>query len=223
MKKNAPFIISFILLVAIGVIGYFLYQQELEEHQNSEKDVSDETTEDSDQVAKSERTNNIVLVLGANDYNDEEFTRVRDALEAENYNVTIASKGVTTAKGMNGGVAQVDLDITEVNVEDFDAIVFIGGSGAHEFFDDKDAQNLSKEFYNNGKITAAICSAPTILANAGLLEGKDATCFPGYEDNLTSKGANYTADPVTQDGLIITGSGPESATSFGEKIVEALS
>ena len=99
----------------------------------------------------------------------------------------------------------------------------VGGSGASVFFDDPTAHKIAKDFLDAGKLTTAICAAPSILANAGLLQNIRSTCFPSQADNLKEKGANYTGTPVEQDGLIITADGPNSATAFGEKIAEALS
>ncbi|MDD5086856.1 MAG: DJ-1/PfpI family protein, partial [Candidatus Nanoarchaeia archaeon] len=78
-------------------------------------------------------------------------------------------------------------------------------------------------FYESGKITAAICIAPVILANAGVLDGKKATVFPSGKDDIMVRGADYTGEQVTQDGKVITANGPAAARSFGEAIVKELS
>ena len=72
------------------------------------------------------------------------------------------------------------------------------------------------------RLLAAICIAPTTLAHAGLLDGVRATAFPDREDDLRAHGAVWTGAPVTVDGRIITGNGPEAAADFGEAIAEAL-
>ena len=68
-----------------------------------------------------------------------------------------------------------------------------------------------------GKI-AAICAAPMVLGENGILEGKNATCYPGFEEHL--KGANYTATQVERDGNIVTGNGPAQAIMFAAAIIE---
>lgn len=68
-----------------------------------------------------------------------------------------------------------------------------------------------------GKI-AAICAAPMVLGENGILEGKNATCYPGFEEHL--KGANYTAAQVERDGNIVTGNGPAQAIMFAAAIIE---
>ena len=69
----------------------------------------------------------------------------------------------------------------------------------------------------NSKITAAICAAPSILGHLGILCGRDATCFPGFEKEL--KGANYTGEHVVTDGNVVTGKGAGCAIEFGHAIV----
>ena len=99
---------------------------------------------------------------------------------------------------------------------------FIGGSGAKEYFNNKYAQGIAKQAAEKKKVLGAICIAPTILANAGVLKGVSATSFPSEESQLRSAGAKYTGSDVERDGLIITGSGPQAATQFGQAIVKAL-
>ena len=72
----------------------------------------------------------------------------------------------------------------------------------------------------SGRRIAAICAAPYILGELGLLKGRDATCYPGFETHL--KGANYTADLVTTDGNITTGRGPAAALPFDYEMLSFL-
>lgn len=72
----------------------------------------------------------------------------------------------------------------------------------------------------NDRYIFAICAAPSVLGHMGLLEGKKATCYPGFEGEL--KGADYTAEPAVQDGKIITGKGPGVTVEFASMIITAL-
>lgn len=164
----------------------------------------------------------ILMIIAPNNFRDEELLKPKEIFENSNARVTIASKGVTIARGMLGATVDVDKDISEINVADYDAIIFVGGTGASQYFDDSTVQSIAKESYNQGKIVGAICIAPSILANAGILKGKKATAFSSEADNLRNKGAEYTGESVTQDGSIITGRGPEAAVEFGRTIVENL-
>ena len=86
--------------------------------------------------------------------------------------------------------------------------------------EDDTVNRVIKEFATSGKLVAAICAAPSVLGNAGLLEGKKATCYPGVESKLT--GADFVTDPVAKDGNIITSRGLGTAIEFAAEIVAYL-
>jgi protease I len=164
----------------------------------------------------------VLMIVAPINFRDEEFLRPRKILEDAGASVTIASKGVKVARGMLGASVDVDLNLSKVDVREYDAVVFVGGTGAEVYFNDSTALKIAKDAYDQGKVVAAICIAPSILANAGILEGKRATAFPSEASNLEEKGANYTGELVTIDGRIITGKGPEAANQFGKAIAEKL-
>lgn len=163
----------------------------------------------------------VLSVISPEGYQDIEYNNSKDALMAKGHEViTACSK--EEAHGKYGGVEKSDVLLKDVDVSDYDAILFVGGPGSHQYFDDPIAHNLAKSFLDAGKLTTAICAAPSILANAGLLEGVTCTCFPSQADNLKAHGADYTGGHVEKDGLIITADGPDSAKAFGEKIANNL-
>jgi len=164
----------------------------------------------------------ILSVIAPEGYQDIEYNNSKAALEADGHIVIIASTK-KEAHGKYGGIQKADILLQNVDVDDYDAIVFIGGPGSHLFFDDPLAHKLAKEFLKAKKLVTAICAAPSILANARLLNGIKATCFRDQMDNLKAHGAILTGNPVEKDGLIITADGPSSATEFGKKISEVLS
>lgn len=164
----------------------------------------------------------VLMIIAPKNFRDEEFLEPKGVLEKAGADVTVASKGTETATGMLGAKVNIDIDISEVNVSDYDAVVFIGGTGSAVYFNDSTAQSIAKKAYSEGKIVAAICIAPSILANAGLLEGRNATSWPSEQQNIEANGGSYTSDLVTQDGRIITAKGPQAASQFGKRIVEAL-
>ena len=79
---------------------------------------------------------------------------------------------------------------------------------------------MLRRFAAAGKLTAAICAGPTVLAQAGLLEGKKACCYPGMEQELT--GAVASTEPVVRDGSIVTSRGLGTAIPFALALVAAL-
>ncbi len=164
----------------------------------------------------------IVMIIAPDNFRDEELLEPKEIFEDSGAAVTIASKGTGTKRGMLGATVDVDKDISEIDVKDYDAVIFIGGSGASVYFNDATAMSIAKSAYDEGKILGAICIAPSILANAGILDGKRATVWSSESGNLRDKGAEYTGDDVTQDGKIITANGPGAATDFGAKIAESL-
>jgi protease I len=163
-----------------------------------------------------------VLVIAAKDFQDDEFAKPREALQAAGISVTVASTTLNEVTGMNGAKVKPDMLLNNVKAENFDAVVFIGGSGAVQYLDDPVAHALAKNAVARQKIVGAICLAPVILANAGLLTGKRATCFPTQGSNLKMAKVVYTGKPVEKDGRIITADGPASAQAFGKELVKAL-
>lgn len=164
----------------------------------------------------------VLMVVAPTNFRDEEALEPKKILEEAGTTVVIASSGVSQAKGMFGRTLEVEEDISRVDTAGFDAIIFVGGTGASVYFNNPTALNLAKNFSQAGKVIGAICIAPSILANAGLLSGKRATVFSSESGNLIAKGAEYTGEAVTVEGKIVTARGPEAAAEFGKKLVEVL-
>ena len=163
-----------------------------------------------------------VMIIAQDGFRDEEFFLPKEILEKQGIEVKVASTALTQAKGMLGAEVKPDILVSDIDVTDFDAIIFVGGIGASQYWDDPIAHKLAQEAYNRNKIVAAICIAPVTLARAGILKGKRATVWSSEAGNLRSAEANYTAKPLEKDGNIITASGPIAAREFGEEIVKAL-
>jgi len=165
---------------------------------------------------------NVLMVIAPENFRDEELFHTKEQLEKAGAEVTIASRDTNTCSGMLGGEATPDISLRDVDADDYDAVVFVGGSGSSVYFNNPATLQLAKDANEAGKVIAAICIAPSILANAGLLKGKKATSFASQQGNLISKGADYTGDGVTTDGNIITADGPGSARDFGRTIARAI-
>jgi len=164
----------------------------------------------------------ILMVIAPSNFRDEELFHPKEVFENAGVKVTIASLKKGEIIGSLGGKVIAEIPLDEIYSEAYDAIVFIGGGGASIYFENEIAQNLAKEFNKKGKVVSAICIAPSILANANLLEGKKVTAFPSEQQNLESKGAIFTNEPVTIDGKIITANGPKSAKKFAQEIITAI-
>ena len=121
--------------------------------------------------------------------------------------------------GAHGVPVVADCMFDEINPSHADMLLLPGGMpGATNLDEHKGLSTLIKAFDAEGKDLAAICAAPLVYGKRGLLNGKKATCYPGFESYL--EGAIYTAAPVEQDGNFITGKGPGAAMDFAFAIVE---
>ena len=164
----------------------------------------------------------VLMVIAREKFRDEELLEPKAILEGAGATVTIASSSLAEATGMLGATVKPDVLLADVSADDYHAVVFVGGSGASEYFDNPTAHTLARAAAQQGKVLAAICIAASTLANAGVLQGKRVTCWSSEADNLKAKGAQYTGNPVERDGFIITSEGPQAARQFGEALAEAL-
>lgn len=165
----------------------------------------------------------VVMIIAQNDFRDEELFQPKEILEKAGIEVKVASTSLNVAKGMLGGTVRPDMLMSDINVSDFDAIVFIGGAGASQYWNDDVAHKLARDAFNTNKIVAAICIAPVTLAKAGILNGRRATVWSTEAGQLrVIGGAIYTGNDVERDGNIITAAGPFAASKFGDELVKAL-
>ena len=164
-----------------------------------------------------------VMVIAEKNFRDEELFEPKKILEAEGVKVIVVSTSFNIARGMLGGKVKPDMLLSEIKVDDYDAIIFVGGSGASQYWNDSLAHNIAKEAVEKNKVLGAICIAPVTLANAGVLTGKKATVWPSEKGKIEAKGAIYTGESVQIEGKIITAEGPQAARRFGEAIAKVLS
>ncbi|HDP70112.1 MAG TPA: DJ-1 family protein [Actinobacteria bacterium] len=164
----------------------------------------------------------VLMIIASNNFRDEEYDEPRKILEANGAEVIVASSSSSIAKGMLGMTVKPDILVDDVVVGDYDAIIFVGGSGADEYYTNQKALSIAKEAVNSGKVLGAICIAPVTLANAGVLDGKEATVFSSKAAQLRAKGAIYVNEDVVQAGKIITARGPQAASVFGQTIIDTM-
>lgn len=183
-----------------------------------------ETEKGKSQVRKTDesRVKKAVLIIASANFRDEELFETKRILDEAGLETVVASSRTGPVKGMLGSVAEATVLLNELRVDDYDAIVFVGGPGATEYFNNPAALSIAGEAAYKRKVLGAICIAPSVLANAGVLKGRRATCFPSERDRLQKAGARYTGTAVERDGLIITGNGPRAARLFGRAIADAV-
>ncbi len=116
-----------------------------------------------------------------------------------------------------------DTTLDKVMNEDFDMIVLPGGlPGAENLDKDARIRTLLQKMHGEGKFVCAVCAAPFVLANAGVLNGKKATGYPGFLEKAGNPEVQITGEAVVRDGNIITSRGPGTAMDFALELVEAL-
>ena len=179
-------------------------------------------------------TDNALVIVSFELFSYNEYILPRRVLQQEGINVTVASSELGKATSSSNRKVDVDVLLEDVDVSEYDAVVFIGGWGALEYFEDEQALLICQQAAEQGKILAAICIAPVILANAGVLEGRQATVsydpstIPWSKTALEAGGATYVEEDVVvsagseTESIIITASGPQSSFDFGNAIVAAL-
>ena len=133
--------------------------------------------------------------------------------------VMISVSGEKQVKGAHDITFLTDIPAEYMDYDMLDGIVLPGGMpGTLNLGDNETVQKTIREFADQGKMVAAICAAPSVLGEAGLLTGKKATCYPGFEDKLM--GAFPCEDEVVVDGNVITSRGMGTAIPFALEIVK---
>ena len=164
----------------------------------------------------------IVMVIANKGFRDEELSKPLKYFKDEGFSVDIASTALSTAEGMLGMRIKPDIIIEEIKLEDYKALVLIGGIGATTLWDSGALAYKLKQADLENQVVAAICIAPIVLAKVGMLKGKRATVWPQESQRLIDYGVEYVFEDVVVDGNLITASGPGAALSFGRKIVEGI-
>jgi 4-methyl-5(b-hydroxyethyl)-thiazole monophosphate biosynthesis len=163
------------------------------------------------------------LVFLATGFEEIETVTIVDVLRRAGIDVTVAGLTFNVIEGAHEIKMVPDKSIDDVKVENFDAVVVPGGSpGYKNLREDPRVIDIVKEAFKSDKIVAAICAAPAVLSDAGILNGKFCTIYPGMENELESGGGKPKQDIFVVDGNIITSKGPATALPFAIKIAEKL-
>ena len=163
-----------------------------------------------------------ICILLAPGFEEVEALAPLDLLRRAGLDTTTVSVSEKCVTGSHGITVVADSLCTDVDPQNFDAVIFPGGMPGSLNLDSSDFTNkiIDSVLKKKGRI-AAICAAPLILGRRGLLIGKKATCFPGFERELT--GATVIDSPVVTDGNVTTANGMESALIFGKELVSLFS
>jgi protease I len=167
------------------------------------------------------------MIIAFRGFRDEEYFVSKAVLEKAGVQVETFSDAEGTAIGSQGGQAAISALFGKINPRDYDAVIFIGGQGALAHLDNEQSYQLIRQTLAQGKILAAICVSPSILAKAGALDNKKATVWSSPLNRSTVKvlkeqGAIYLDKPVVVDNKIVTANGPAAAEEFGETLTDLL-
>lgn len=160
-------------------------------------------------------------VLLADGFEEIEAVTVIDVLRRADIDVLALGTASMQPTGAHGLAFQADGLLADHKSEAFDLVVLPGGMpGAEHLRDDQTVQALVKRQHAAGLPVAAICAAPIALGSAGVLEGRKATCYPGFEKGL--HGATPCTERVVEDGHVTTSRGPGTSLEFALALVSRL-
>lgn len=164
-----------------------------------------------------------VLVPLADGCEELEAVTIIDLLRRAGIDVVVAGLKEGPVTASRGVVLMPDRTLDEVLGNDFDMIVLPGGlPGAEHLDNDPRIHRLLQQMAEQDKYTAAICAAPKVLLNAGLLDNRKATAYPGIIDDRMASGSLLLEQAVVSDGRVITSRGPGTAMDFALSLIEHL-
>lgn len=161
-----------------------------------------------------------IYVFLADGFEDIEALATADILRRGKQPVTLVSMNTTREVcSANGLTVLADKLFTDCDYSDAKLLILPGGMpGAQHLYEHTGLRSVLAAHLQAEKYTAAICAAPMVLGRNGWLEGKRATCYPGFESEL--KGATYTGELVEMDGHIITAEGPAASFPFAYHLLQ---
>ncbi|MCK5640098.1 MAG: DJ-1/PfpI family protein [Gammaproteobacteria bacterium] len=164
-----------------------------------------------------------VLVPLAEGCEELEAVTIIDLLRRAGIEVVAAGLKPGPLSASRGVVLVPDTTLDDALKSDYDMVVLPGGlPGADHLDNDPRIHELIKKMANSEKFISAICAAPKVLANAGVLSGKNATSYPGHLDKMNLPDVTYKEEAVVQDGKLITSRGPGTAMEFSLVLIENL-
>lgn len=161
-----------------------------------------------------------VAVLFAEGYEEIEALSPVDVLRRANIDVTLVGMDGKKVKSSHNVIIEMDQEFDET-IYQYDMVVLPGGMpGAKHLKEDKRVIDLIQTFDKENKWIGAICAAPIVLQEAGVIKDKIVTCYPGFETELVD--ARYQEALIQRDGNIITAKGPGAALAFGYELLKVL-
>jgi len=168
-----------------------------------------------------------ILIMAADGFEQSELEVPLERLQDAGADIDIASIEMGDITGWDeddwGDEIEVDLKISDVEIDDFDALVLPGGQINPDLLRvNEGAVSLIRDFAATGKPVAAICHAPWLLIEAGLAKGRRMTSYKSIRTDIANAGATVVDEAVVVDGNIITSRCPDDLSAFCDAIIEAL-
>ena len=175
-----------------------------------------------DKAVKEPKTLKAVFIIPRKRFRDVELFDSDMILNTAGVDTTIASSKLGRIRGMAGQMAIATILVKDIVVDDYDAVIFIGGVGSDEYLRDRNALNVARQAMKKGKILAAIAEAPAILAKAGVVRGRTVTSLYAERMVIIKAGGNWTINDVEHDGQLVTANSFIVSKRFGTEILVAL-
>jgi protease I len=168
-----------------------------------------------------------VLILAAHGFEQSELEVPRDKLKEAGATVHIVSPESGEIRGWDmkdwGRPVKVDRTLADVSADDYDAIVLPGGQINPDLLRiNADALKLIRAFYDAGKVVAAVCHAPWLLIETGIIKGRKATSYKSIKTDMVNAGARWEDKEVVVDQGLITSRNPGDLAAFSAKIIEEI-
>ncbi|RDC60551.1 Intracellular protease [Alteripontixanthobacter maritimus] len=168
-----------------------------------------------------------VLILSTNGFEQSELMDPKANLENAGIKTTVASLEDGEIKGWDGGdwgkSVAVDITVGDVKVDDYDALLLPGGQINPDLLRvNDDAVQIVRDFAKADKPIAAICHAPWLLIEAGLVEGKTLTSYHSISTDMKNAGANFVDQEVARDGNLITSRNPDDIPAFSQALIDMV-
>lgn len=168
-----------------------------------------------------------IVILATDGFEKSELFVPLEKLKEAGADVVVAAPEKRAIKSWDkddwGEAIEADLAAAEIDVSEYAAIVLPGGQiNPDKLRVDTDAMAIVKTFLKSGKVVAAICHAPWLLAEAGVLKGVETTSYPSIKTDLVNAGANWQDKEVIADNGIVTSRSPDDLDAFVKKIIEEV-
>lgn len=166
-------------------------------------------------------TGKTIALLATDGFEDSELMKPMQGVKDAGATVVVVSNGKQAIEGKNGTKVDVDVNVDEVDAVDFDGLLLPGGvQNPDALRTEPEAVNFVRDFFDQQKPVAAICHAPWLLVEAGVVDGRTVTSWPSLKTDLTNAGADWVDEEVVTDQGLVTSRNPDDIPAFTAKAIE---